>query len=65
MNPFTFVKNKVMADDSLTNHRRDICNGCEKKRTEAVTGVELCDKCGCVIKAKTRTLHTSCPLGKW
>lgn len=65
MNPFTFAKSKVLADDSLKNHRRDLCNECPSKRIEKFTNVELCDECGCVIKAKTATLHTKCPKDKW
>lgn len=65
MNPLKFMAAKTLADDSLANHRRGICASCEKKRIEAVTGVELCDKCGCIIKAKTRLKHATCPLNKW
>ena len=43
-----------------TAHERAIiCTDCEKN----VSGI--CSVCGCVLIAKTRSPHESCPLKKW
>lgn len=51
-------KFKQLKNYKLYNHRLDICNQCE----ENIKGI--CDKCGCVLKAKTKS-NSKCPLNKW
>lgn len=65
MNPLSFAKAKVLADDTLVRNRRAQCDACDKRKVEAFTQTVLCDECGCVIKAKTMLKHASCPLKKW
>ena len=46
--------------ESLASARQSICSECEhgKNRTR-------CAKCGCVLAAKTRSIHSSCPINLW
>ena len=40
--------------------RMDICKGCPY-----LNSLGLCDMCGCVMKVKTMTLTSNCPINKW
>mgnify|MGYP000725124560 CR=1 FL=1 len=58
------LKKKVGLDDKgiedLATARQTICQECEhgKNRTR-------CAKCGCILAAKTRSVHSSCPINLW
>jgi ribosomal protein L37AE/L43A len=43
--------------------RRKVCDSCDQKRTSF--GVDLCNKCGCVITFKVKLRESVCPLHKW
>ncbi len=43
--------------------RRDICSGCEYRKT--VVGVSICSECGCNIWAKTMFPTAVCPKAFW
>jgi len=43
--------------------RIELCNSCEYK-TSAL-GVDVCNKCGCVIYLKARMKNAECPMNKW
>ena len=47
--------------EKMASYRVNICNNCDKKRNITNT----CGECGCFIPAKTRSKHSSCPLGHW
>ena len=72
-----FVKEEV---EKIAQERYEICKGCpffsanqDKPEMNPVPGPyyskmrpdEHCTVCACNIHAKTRSLHTSCPKGKW
>jgi hypothetical protein len=47
--------------------RNSICDDCELKGNKCMvpgTG-PCCNDCGCSLGFKTRSLSSSCPLGKW
>jgi hypothetical protein len=46
------------ADDAVIESRRAICQACRPDKG-------VCDKCGCLIAAKTRLKGEQCPIGKW
>ena len=48
----------------LMKTRMEICNTCEYK-IRLTKNVEICDRCGCVLSAKTRVIKESCLLKKW
>lgn len=47
-------------DEEVFKARREICNPCEHR-----TKKDTCGLCGCPLMAKTRSLITNCPDGKW
>lgn len=53
-----------MADENLKNKRYSICKACPFNEQRKIIG-EVCNKCGCIIKAKVAFLYSSCPLQKW
>lgn len=56
-----YVANRIeMSDDSLSNKRLEICNACEH-----MNRLGVCNKCGCLLKAKVKYEKSSCPIGKW
>jgi hypothetical protein len=38
-----------------------LCNDCP----EFIRMTTQCKQCGCIMKAKVKLLHATCPLGKW
>ena len=64
------ITNSVLRDETveeISKLRYDICSECSSKgRKCAVKGtVPCCNECGCSLAFKTRSLSSSCPLGKW
>lgn len=70
-----FVKEEV---EKIAKQREAICAVCPKnsanknkeffdpgKYYSEIRPDEHCSMCACNIHAKTRSLHTSCPIGKW
>jgi hypothetical protein len=59
--------------DEVSEHRLSICSGCpfqSKNAKEAGTykgyRTDLhCTSCGCHLAAKSKSLSSTCPLGKW
>lgn len=67
-------KNALIPEDRLKPHiarvaasRMHICNTCEwdSHKHETLRPDRHCTQCGCPLKAKTRSLTTACPVGKW
>ena len=62
--------------EALAKRRADICAGCPfavksgiysavvDNRTTQIQGMK-CDKCGCNLSAKVRSVQDYCPIGKW
>lgn len=70
-----FVKEEV---EKIANERYEICKTCplnssNRDKPDFAPGKyfsslrpdEHCSGCACNLHAKTRSLHTSCPLDKW
>lgn len=49
---------KNLKNKKLYSYRLSICNECEHNKKG------ICDKCGCVVKAKTKS-DSLCPINKW
>lgn len=47
----------------LSEKRLDICNNCEYRKNSPLG--DICEKCGCVLDAKTRLIDEHCDLDKW
>jgi len=62
--------------EKIAKTRAEICAGCpfatktgmysvvRDNRTVTIQGMK-CDKCGCNLSAKVRSIHDTCPVGKW
>ena len=67
------LTNKVFKKEhveEIYNERLETCNVCEFKDNEgskcAVPGTgPCCEKCGCSLSLKLRSLSSSCPILKW
>ena len=64
------ITNSVIRNETVEEIaaiRFTICDDCPSKGTEcAVKGTApCCNECGCSLGFKTRSLSSSCPLGKW
>jgi hypothetical protein len=64
------ITNTVIRDETveeISRLRYSICDECPTKGTDcAMPGTApCCDECGCSLAFKTRSLASSCPLGKW
>ena len=67
------ITNSIIRDETveeIARLRYSICDECEKidiKGKEcAMKGTQpCCAECGCSLNFKTRSLASSCPLGKW
>ena len=47
----------------LSKERMEICNKCPFKVKQL--GLDVCEKCGCILKLKTRSVESKCPENKW
>ena len=47
-------------DEKIFQSRRAICNECDSR-----SELDRCLECGCPLAAKTRSLISDCPLGRW
>lgn len=54
---------EVLTDVTSRAERAAICNGCEEKGTHL--GVDICNKCKCILPFKTLIKLSQCPLNKW
>ena len=45
----------------IQQQRLDMCKGCEHYKPM----LSKCDKCGCIMKLKTRLIGAKCPVQKW
>jgi len=43
----------------VQQERLNICSTCEHNK------LNVCKKCGCILKLKTQWANTKCPVGKW
>jgi hypothetical protein len=64
------ITNTVIRDETveeISRLRYSICDECSNKGTDcAMPGTApCCNECGCSLAFKTRSLASSCPLGKW
>ena len=55
--------------DKISRNRNNICNTCEfNSKNDKTIHIRFdihCKQCGCTLAAKTRSLTSSCPIGKW
>lgn len=59
-------KNVIFTDEeveAIAKARLEVCNTCDYKKNLA--GLEICNECHCPLIAKTRSLDSKCPIGKW
>ncbi len=47
--------------EDMAAKRMSICELCEHLRRDS----GRCGECGCILAAKTRTVHSQCPIEKW
>ena len=67
------IRNYLFTNDSIEQialERYTICQGCPRldvigNDCLAPGSQPCCIECGCSLKFKTRSLSSSCPLGKW
>jgi hypothetical protein len=64
------ITNSIVRDETVEEIavlRFSICDVCPSKGKKcAVKGTApCCNECGCSLGFKTRSLSSSCPLGKW
>lgn len=48
--------------ENVAKQRMEICRECPYRSTK---GIEHCTECGCPLVGKTRSLSSSCPVGRW
>jgi len=63
-------KNLIWANpqvEKIAKTRLEICGECPKRSNypQETTLKSTCTECGCIIEAKTRSINSVCPLGKW
>lgn len=68
-------KNLLIPEEELKPHiervsaaRMNICNTCEFNSYNVAKSIRFdrhCTHCGCTSAAKTRSLISACPIGKW
>ena len=53
--------------EKIAASRMNICNTCEhnSKLHKTVRPDVHCVHCGCTLAAKTRSMQSECPIGKW
>lgn len=54
--------------ERIAKARLNICNTCEhhsKFHDTPLRPDDHCTHCSCTLKAKTRSLESECPIGKW
>lgn len=56
-----FNKNLGRVETEIAEKRLNICKSCVKY----IALTHQCKECGCIMNAKTKLPHASCPLGKW
>jgi len=50
----------------VSNNRLAICKPCEHNSTkDIIKGWSYCHSCGCPLIQKSKSLQSSCPVGKW
>ena len=54
------MKAVMIHDKDIIDKRWDICKSCE-----FLTEKNMCQKCGCFMKVKTRIATVACPIDKW
>lgn len=50
----------IFTSSEIAAQRMSICNKCPE-----LTKLKLCRDCGCIVPAKIRLIHASCPRDKW
>lgn len=55
------------ADEATIERRRNTCRACPHARPCVGNVVKkcTCDRCGCLLRAKTANAGETCPEGKW
>jgi hypothetical protein len=61
VNPTHLLNPNNYTDENTANFRFSICLGCP----ELIKATTQCKQCGCIMKAKTKLIKATCPLGKW
>lgn len=58
-------KNETVENEAI--NRLTLCNRCPDRSNypEELTLTSTCKLCGCVLKAKARSPHATCPSKKW
>ena len=49
----------LRVDDETQKARLEVCKTCEHNK------LNICTKCGCILKLKTQWKGTQCPVKKW
>lgn len=50
----------AMVSEDIVDDRLNICSSCVHRLS-----INLCNKCGCYLPAKTKLARAACPIGKW
>lgn len=62
-------KGKKELIEAIAHRRLEICRRCpfnsKNGNYKGFRPDEHCTKCGCTLAAKTRSLGSECPVGKW
>ncbi len=56
-----FNPNAPRAEEDVAQFRFSLCSECP----ELMAITKQCKQCGCVMSAKVKLLHATCPLNKW
>jgi hypothetical protein len=56
-----FNKNIEKVGEEIANSRLDICRSCD----HFIKITQQCTQCGCIMPAKAKLPHASCPIEKW
>lgn len=54
---------RVLASNELQKERLNVCNTCE--HNEETFKVNVCKKCGCIVRTKVAFKRAKCPIGNW
>lgn len=52
------------AERAVVAARREVCRGCEHQ-VRRIGLLRVCNKCGCLTRAKTALAPEGCPVGRW
>jgi hypothetical protein len=59
--PWNLIDGSPRVTRNVARERFNICRECP----ELIKPINVCGKCGCMMKLKTKLADATCPLGKW